>query len=116
VPSNLRFLVRLLSRRFPGASFDEAHDGVEAVEAVERGGADAYDVICTDKSMPRMDGDDAVRRIRALGFRGAVVGITGNALPDDQRAFRDAGADAVVAKPVSVDIIAAEVRRLVQES
>jgi CheY-like chemotaxis protein len=116
VPSNLRFLVRLLSRRFPDATFDEARDGVEAVEAVEREGLGAYDVICTDKSMPRMDGDDAVRRIRALGYRGAIVGITGNALPEDQAAFRDAGADSVVAKPVSVDAIAAEVRRLLRGS
>ena len=49
-----------------------------------------------------MDGYAATRALRALGFRGLIIGVTGNALEADVAAFIAEGVDAVVSKPVSV--------------
>jgi CheY-like chemotaxis protein len=42
---------------------------------------------------------EATFDIRALGYEGLILGLTGNALDDDVRRFLDAGADCVFAKP-----------------
>lgn len=49
--------------------------------------------------MPRMRGTEATAKIRKLGFRGLIVGITGNALDDDVKDFMDHGANKVMTKP-----------------
>lgn len=47
-----------------------------------------------------MNGPEATQRIRDLGFRGAIFGVTGNALLEDIAVFRNHGANAVVTKPI----------------
>jgi CheY-like chemotaxis protein/HPt (histidine-containing phosphotransfer) domain-containing protein len=77
-----------------------ARDGVEAVEAATR---DEFDAVFMDMRMPRMDGLEATRAIRALdGAHGAVpiIALTANAFADDVKACRDAGMDDFVAKPI----------------
>lgn len=46
------------------------------------------------------NGLEATRRIRELGFKRLIIGVTGDALDEDKRAFLDSGADAVLAKPL----------------
>ena len=53
--------------------------------------------------MPRMRGTEATSKIRALGFEGIVIAVTGNALPDDVKDFLDHGADAVMPKPFDLE-------------
>jgi DNA-binding NarL/FixJ family response regulator len=55
----------------------EAADGQEAVELVERL---ALDVLVTDIAMPRLDGNQAVERVRALD-----VAVTGTAYSRPQK-------------------------------
>jgi signal transduction histidine kinase/AmiR/NasT family two-component response regulator/HPt (histidine-containing phosphotransfer) domain-containing protein len=77
-----------------------ACDGVETVEAASKG---EFDAIFMDMRMPRMDGLEATRAIRALdGAHGAVpiIALTANAFADDVKACRDAGMDDFVAKPI----------------
>ncbi len=38
-----------------------------------------------------MDGLEATRRLRAMGFQRPIVALTGNALAEDQEAFLKAG-------------------------
>lgn len=49
-----------------------------------------------------MNGCEATRELRSLGYHGVVVGVTGNVLESDIQAFVAHGADAVVTKPVNV--------------
>lgn len=42
---------------------------------------------------------EAARIIRNLGYRGLIIGVTGNCLKDDVDKFMEAGADCVFAKP-----------------
>jgi CheY-like chemotaxis protein len=44
-------------------------------------------------------GPEATQKIRALGYTGVIVGVTGNVLEEDTKEFRDLGADAVLPKP-----------------
>jgi len=75
-----------------------------------------YDLIFLDNQMPVMSGVDMVRKLRSLGKRDYVVGVTGNALKEDQEEYIDAGVDAVLTKPVKEEYLknclnAADARR-----
>lgn len=101
---------------------DVAIDGEEAVEAVRIGLEEGrpYEVICLDIMMPRMDGQAALKAIRALEkMHGVPPGaeakiIITSALDDSENvlaAFR-AQCDAYIVKPYDKQTIAAELEAL----
>ena len=80
-----------------------AEDGVEAVEAARSG---RFDLILMDIRMPRMDGVEATRAIRALpGAAGRVpiIALTANADPEDAKTYLANGMHSVVEKPIKPD-------------
>ena len=82
----------------------EADDGSTALEVMrsESEAGRAIDFVLLDYVMIRMNGPEAVQRMRAdLGYRGVVIGITGNALLEDLDNFRDHGANTVLTKPLT---------------
>jgi CheY-like chemotaxis protein/anti-sigma regulatory factor (Ser/Thr protein kinase) len=95
-----REVARIMLQAF-GCEVIEVCDGVEAVEAVQ---AEVFDLVLMDVRMPRMDGLEATRRIRALsGPAGelAVVAMTADAMPEDVVRCLAAGMNAHMAKPVN---------------
>ena len=87
-----------------GVSILEADDGSTALDVVrtETAADRAIDFVLMDYVMIRMNGPEAVQKMRAdLGYRGVVIGITGNALPEDLDNFRDHGANMVLTKPLT---------------
>ena len=94
-----REVARIMLQAF-GCEVIEVCDGVEAVEAVQ---AEPFDLVLMDVRMPRMDGLEATRRIRALpGDAGqlAVVAMTADAMPEDVVRCLSSGMNAHLAKPV----------------
>ena len=85
-----------------GLQFDVATDGVEGLSMAS---ANAYELILMDVQMPRMDGLQATRAIRAQPHlaRLPVLAMTANDSPDDRRACAEAGMNDFVAKPVDPD-------------
>ena len=86
--------------RGAGHFVEVAEDGIEAIAAVK---ASSYDLILMDIEMPRMDGFTAARTIRDLpgaAGRTPIVAMTAVAIPEKIRAFREAGMDGYIAKPV----------------
>lgn len=82
-----------------GCVTDFEQDGEAAVERYRSG---RYDVVLMDCRMPRMDGYEACRRIRALesGERHVpIVAVTANASAQDRDRAHDAGMDEVLSKP-----------------
>jgi CheY-like chemotaxis protein len=53
-------------------------------------------------SSPSQDGHEATETLRAMGYEGVVIGLTGNATVEDLHAFMAHGADATCVKPVKV--------------
>ena len=102
VPLNRRMLKRLLLNRFDECM--EAENGQQAVDMVKEAMASGihYDVITMDYQMPVMDGVDATLNIRKLGFKGQIIGVTGNALSEDVNTFLANGANIVLTKPLSI--------------
>ena len=72
-----------------------ALDGLEAVECVE---AIAPDAVVIDLHMPRLNGVEAVRKLRAEHPSLCLIALTGDADPKLHRAANAAGADAVMLK------------------
>ncbi len=94
-----RFVAREMLLR-AGCTVQEASDGEEAVQIAE---SEPFDLILMDLSMPRVDGLQATRRIRAGSGRNrdtAIVGLTAHALPEEQASLREAGMQDCLTKPL----------------
>jgi len=106
---NQKVALRLLERL--GYTADVASNGLEAIEALERG---PYDVVLMDVQMPELDGLDASRHIceRWPDTRPRIIAMTANALPEDREACFAAGMDDYVAKPIRPDVLAEALRRV----
>lgn len=79
---------------------EAAEDGVEAVEFARTG---RFDLILMDIKMPRMDGVEATRAIRAMppGIGDIpIIALTANADPEDAAGYLAAGMNGVVEKPM----------------
>lgn len=103
-----QLLIRLVLAKL-GHSCDLAANGVEAVALAARGG---HDLVILDRRMPEMDGEEAARRIRALGGRCAtipMIGLTADATEDAQAAFAAAGVPTVLSKPLVIAKLAAAI-------
>jgi signal transduction histidine kinase/DNA-binding NarL/FixJ family response regulator len=103
-PVNLEVLVRQLD--LLGINADVASDGVEAFEAWNAG---RYTAVLADIHMPRMDGYELARRIRAVEADGRktgrtpIVAVTANAMKGEEERCIGAGMDAYLVKPVNID-------------
>ena len=76
-----------------------ARDGDEAFQAVQKG---TFDVVLMDIQMPRMDGLEATRAIRALPANRPqpwIIAVTANALEQDRDLCYEAGMNDFVSKP-----------------
>ena len=93
-----------------GLKVDTAADGTEAVDIMYKADEDEYDLIFMDIQMPKMDGYTATREIRTLdNSRKAnipIVAMTANAFDEDRKKSLEAGMNAHIAKPISIDEIA----------
>jgi two-component system sensor histidine kinase/response regulator len=94
-----------------GCTVVAVDNGVEAVQALA--GDHPYDVVLMDCRMPRMDGFDATRAIRAAerGPRVPIIAMTASALPGERERCLDAGMDDFLTKPVDPDQLEAAITR-----
>ncbi len=84
---------------------EHVDNGLKATARVEEGG---IDVVFMDVHMPVMDGIEATKRIRKLdGTLGQipVIGLTAEAFKERHIAFKEAGMDDIVTKPVTIEAL-----------
>ena len=84
-----------------GAVVETVGDGDEALTAL---GAAAYDAVLLDLHMPRVGGDEAVRRIRSgeVGSRDIpIIALTADAIAETNAKLLALGFDAVQSKPIN---------------
>ena len=87
-----------------GCLVDLVADGREALVLMK---GFQYDLVVMDIQMPRLDGLEAIRRIRheeaATGRHTPIIVLTAQSADGDRQRCREAGADDFVAKPFSSD-------------
>ncbi|MFA6948639.1 MAG: response regulator transcription factor [Eubacteriales bacterium] len=90
-------------------SADAAYDGVDGLDCAMSG---IYDVIILDIMLPRMDGLELLRRLRADGIKTPVILLTAKYEITDRVRGLDSGADDYLTKPFSSDELLARIRAL----
>ena len=90
-----------------GFIVETAEDGCVAVEKVKNAEPGYYSLILMDIQMPKMNGYDATRAIRALDDPERagipIVAMTANAFEEDRKKAFDSGMNAHVSKPIDVE-------------
>ena len=101
------------SLEFNGYTVRLASDGAEALAVI----ADADpDVVVMDVMMPRLDGLEATRALRAAGNDVPVLVLTARDAVGDRVEGLDAGADDYLAKPFALAELLARMRALLRRS
>jgi len=98
VESNL-FVAKGLMQPYK-LSIDIAESGEEAVEKIKNG--KVYDVIFMDQMMPKMDGVEAVKIIRDLGYSAPIIALTANAIVGQAEILLSSGFDDFISKPIDL--------------
>lgn len=99
------------SLREAGYAVDVAGDGERALT---QAAVNAYDAIVLDVGLPRHDGLEVSRALRARGARVPILMLTARDAVDDRVAGLDAGADDYLVKPFSVRELLARLRALLR--
>ncbi|KZZ68487.1 hypothetical protein A3763_14240 [Oleiphilus sp. HI0128] len=76
-------------------------DGLDAVNRIKQD--DNFDILLMDVRMPIMNGLDATRQIRELGYDKPVIALTANAFEEDQEGCLEAGMEHFLAKPLRLE-------------
>jgi PAS domain S-box-containing protein len=106
---NQKVATRILSQM--GYRPDVVHNGLEAIEALDRA---KYDVVLMDIQMPDMDGLEATRQIRKRftgNKRPWIIAMTANAMDSDRKNCFESGMDGYLSKPVRIEALEAELTR-----
>ena len=102
--------VRVLLER-SGYSVDVVHNGADAVDYAREGD---YDGLIFDWMMPRVDGVEALRRLRGAGVDTPCLMLTARDGVEDRVEGLDAGADDYLAKPFHVKELLARIRAMLR--
>jgi DNA-binding response OmpR family regulator len=105
-------VVALIRRYFAGQGFtvSTAHDGAGARDIVAR---ETVDVILLDLGLPREDGFEVCRQLRAH-WSGAIIMVTGRGDAVDRVVGLELGADDYVTKPFDLRELLARVRSVLR--
>ena len=99
--------------RMQGYDVSLAVDGEEALLKL-RANPDATDLLIVDILMPRLDGLEMTRRLRADGSEVPILMLTARDQVADRVAGLEAGADDYLVKPFALEELIARVRALLR--
>ena len=103
-----------------GFIVETAEDGAIAVEKVKNSVPGYYSLVLMDIQMPKMNGYDATRAIRALDDPALanipIVAMTANAFEEDRKQALECGMNAHIAKPIDVENLLETLTTILKES
>ena len=99
-----------------GIQVTRAADGKEALKIFASNQPGTFDIIFMDIMMPKMNGYEATKAIRALQNRPdartiPIIAMTANAFAEDVQASLDAGMNGHIAKPIVIDEVVKTIAR-----
>ncbi|HXF51535.1 MAG TPA: response regulator transcription factor [Dehalococcoidia bacterium] len=108
-------LARVLRRvlQEDGHVVDVASDGQQALEL---GSEPGIDLIILDVMLPKMDGFDVCRSLRAAGVETPILMLTARSAVDDRVRGLDVGADDYLVKPFALAELQARIRALTRRA
>ena len=96
-----------------GLRIDLATSGYEAIDKIKEG--NLYDIIFMDHMMPKMDGIETAKKIRAMGYTYPIVALTANALAGQAEVFLRNGFDGFISKPIDIRQLNVSLNRLIRD-
>ncbi|WP_375578186.1 response regulator [Marivirga tractuosa] len=94
-------------------SIHSAKNGEQVLKALE---SESFDIILMDINMPKMDGMECTRAIRAMDDQEKsaipIIAITGNAKNYSIEDFKEAGINEYLQKPLNFDQLVETVKKL----
>jgi CheY-like chemotaxis protein len=93
--TNQMLIAILLEER--GVEYTIVENGKEAVATLLKG---SYDLTFMDINMPLLDGIEATKILREKGYTKPIVSLSANVIEADTKAFKEAGMDDTLNKPI----------------
>ena len=98
-----------------GMEVETAEDGQEAADLYKSRGAGYFSAVLMDIRMPRMDGLEATRAIRAMEVEGTgsvpILAMTANAFEEDKARAYEAGMNGYLVKPLDMEAVLDELKK-----
>jgi CheY-like chemotaxis protein len=96
-----------------GLTISTSKSGQEAIDNVKSGMV--FDIIFMDHYMPEMDGVEATKIIRELGYKHPIVALTANALVGQAKIFLENGFNGFLSKPIDTRQLNATLNKFVRD-
>jgi signal transduction histidine kinase/CheY-like chemotaxis protein/HPt (histidine-containing phosphotransfer) domain-containing protein len=96
-----------------GLKIDLATSGFEAIDKVKEG--NNYDIVFMDHMMPKMDGIEATKQLRKMGYTKSIVALTANALAGHAEMFLRNGFDDFISKPIDIRQLNTTLNKLIRD-
>jgi len=112
VKTNLYVAEGLLS--FYDLHVETCESGFDAIDKIKQG--KTYDIIFMDHMMPGLNGTDTMKKIKALGYKGAVIVLTANALIGQAEQFITDGFEGFISKPIQTSQLNAALIKHIKEN
>jgi len=94
-------------------TIDSTDSGFAAIERIKNG--NEYDIIFMDHMMPQMDGIEATKIIRSMGYDRSIVALTANAVAGQADIFLKNGFDDFISKPIDVRQLNTVLNKLIRD-
>ncbi|MDR2570410.1 MAG: response regulator, partial [Oscillospiraceae bacterium] len=106
------YVAQMLMKPY-GLHIETVLSGFEAISKIKSG--KVYDIIFMDHMMPKMNGIEATKQLRALGYIEPIVALTANALAGQADVFLQNGFDAFISKPIDTRQLASVLNKLIRD-
>jgi len=94
-------------------NIDSANSGVAAIEKINNG--IVYDIIFMDHMMPQMDGVEATKIIKSMGYENPIVALTANAVAGRAEFFLKNGFSDFISKPIDIRQLNAVLNKFIRD-
>jgi signal transduction histidine kinase/CHASE1-domain containing sensor protein/AmiR/NasT family two-component response regulator len=95
-----------------GAITETVSNGAQAVQSAS---TFRHDFILMDIQIPEIDGLEATRRIRSLGYTNPIIALTAHAFPEEKKNCIRAGCNGLISKPVTRILFISQILKIMEE-